>query len=230
MTIFAHKEVNQHIFEGLYTIPNVRRDFSEWHLGRPRFAIWAIDVDFPVVSQKVNAAQQHLDDFLLCGYRRQPHITLSICGFPSHKPKHSDDFGLKQLEAQVLALGQVRLQPFEINIGRLASFSSAPFFHVSDTSNSIAALRACLTLSTQGGLSGVYTPHVTVGLYEGAWPREEVLMRLDSFPQGDLLPCLIQRISLMSYTASNIGGPLITLADYHFQSAKIQWHQAPLFK
>lgn len=230
MTLAERKDVNHSHFDGPYTIANVRRDFPEWHLGRSRFALWAIEVDFPVVSQQVHAAQQHLEDFLLSGYKRQPHITLSICGFPCHNPKHADDFGVDHFEEQMMTLRRTCLKPFEINIGRLTSFSSAPFFHVSDTSNSIAALRACLTSSAPGYPSDNYTPHVTVGLYAGAWPKEQAKMRLNTFPQAELSPCLIQRISLMSYSAFEIGGPLITIADYHFEQATIQWHQPPLFK
>ncbi len=65
------------------TLPNVRRDFPEWHRGRPRYALWALDVDIPAVRHAVAAAETHLAGRLLAGYRRQPHVTLGLCGFPT---------------------------------------------------------------------------------------------------------------------------------------------------
>ncbi|MDO8843716.1 MAG: 2'-5' RNA ligase family protein [Methylicorpusculum sp.] len=226
----AVTNTDYHYFDGLYTIPNVRRDFPDWHLGRSRFALWAIDVDYPGVRQKVNAAKQHLSEFLLDDYNRQPHITLSICGFPSNNPKHSDDFGANFFESQLSWISQASLKPFEIKIGTLSSFSSAPFLHVTDTSTSIASLRTCLTSSAHLGFSSVYTPHVTVGLYAGTWPREPVFARIKTFSQSDVTSCLIERISLMSYAAAEIGGPLRTLADFHLEQARIEWHEPSPFK
>ena len=73
------------------TLRNERRDFPEWHLGRPHYALWAVDVDLPDVRQAVAGAEAHLDGLLLDGYRRQPHITLALCGFPTAEPQHPDD-------------------------------------------------------------------------------------------------------------------------------------------
>ncbi|MCD2452696.1 2'-5' RNA ligase family protein [Methylicorpusculum oleiharenae] len=221
----AVTNAEHHCFDGLHTLPNVRRDFPEWHLGRSHFAFWAIDVDYPDVGQKVNAAKQHLAEFLLDDYNRQPHITLSLCGFPSNNPRHSDDFGAKSLDSQIAWMRQACLKPFEIKIGALSSFSSAPFLHVHERTNSIATLHNCLASSAQAYFSSAYTPHVTVGLYAGTWPRDHVISRIKVFPQSCATACLIQRISLMTYAAAEIGGPLKTIADYHLEHAEIEWHE-----
>ena len=222
-----HTDVRRDFLECRHTIQNVRRDFPEWHLGRARYAMWAIDLDCPAVRQQVATAGQHLADLLLDGYRRQPHLTLTLCGFPSHTREHADDFGVENLEAQIEALRRARLKPFDIEIGALASFSSAPFFHISDASDGISALCTCLTSVKLDDRSADYTAHVTVGLYSGTWPSEAVSIRLDTFPRGDTSCCLIHRISLMSYAAAEIGGPLTTIADYHFDQAEIEWHETP---
>ena len=65
------------------TLRNERRDFPEWHRGRPHYLLWAIDTDLAAVRARVVAAQRALDGLLLDGYRRQPHITLALCGFPA---------------------------------------------------------------------------------------------------------------------------------------------------
>ncbi|WP_262964509.1 2'-5' RNA ligase family protein [Methylobacter psychrophilus] len=226
-----HTDTRISFLESGHTIPNIRRDFREWHLGRSRYAFWAIDLDCSIVCRQVTAAEQHLADFLLDGYDRKPHITLSICGFLIDQPKYTDDFGTSHFAAHLSALHKVQLQPFQIEIGSLASFSSAPFFHVNDPSNSLYTLRNCLTSTGQQNHQGAnnYIPHVTVGLYGASWPTKVVNDRLDKFPQAEVSRCLIKHISLMSYSAFDIGGPLTIIADYHFDGARIHWHETPLF-
>ncbi len=226
-----HTNTRFSFLESDYTIPNLRQDFRDWHLGRSRYVFWAIDLDCPTVYRQVTAAGQYLADFLLDGYDRKPHITLSICGFLSEQPKHTDDFGASHFAAHLSALQKIQLQPFEIEIGTLASFSSAPFFHVNDPANSLSMLRNCLASTNQQNHQGSnhYIPHITVGLYGGSWSTKMVNDRLDKFPQAEVSPCLIKHISLMSYSAFDIGGALTIIADYHFDGARIDWHEASLY-
>jgi 2'-5' RNA ligase len=205
------------------TLANERRDFPEWHLGRPRYALWALDVDVAPVRQRVQAAQRHLAHWLLADYQRQPHITLSLCGFPSDTPRHADDFGLDALRAQLDALQQAQFEPFEIEIGALDSFTSAPYLTVGDAGGHIAALRRCLTGEAgEAGEPGfIYTPHVTVGLYADAWPTAAVQARLDSFACAAPLRLRVTGVSLMAYAAREIGGELGRVADYGFGSSAL---------
>ena len=127
------------------TLRNGRRDFPEWHRGRPHYLLWAIDTDLPAVRARVVAAQRALDGLLLDGYRRQPHITLALCGFPARGAEPAvDEFDLAWLQARVAALEAARVAPFTLAIGGLESFSSAPFLHVGGALAALAALRACL--------------------------------------------------------------------------------------
>jgi 2'-5' RNA ligase len=222
-------EARQKFLENQYTIKNLRQDFQRWRQGRSRYALWAIDVDFPEVCQQVTNAGQHLEKFLLEGYCRQPHITLGISGFLSSKPlsdkpQHADDYVASSFEADVTALKNLQMQPFEIEVGTLASFSSAPFFHVNDPANNLHKLHACLH-SVSSDANFQYVPHVTVGLYAEAWPTKAVSSHLDTFPQDFVTSHSISRISLMSYAAAEIGGKLVTIADYDLARAQIQWHE-----
>ena len=109
------------------TLRNERRDFPEWHRGRPHYLLWAIDTDLAAVRARVVAAQRALDGLLLDGYRRQPHITLALCGFPAHgAAPAADEFDLAWLQARVAALEAARIAPFTLALGGLESFSSAP--------------------------------------------------------------------------------------------------------
>jgi len=222
-------EVREKFLENSHTIKNVRQDFQQWHQGRLRYAFWAIDVDCQVVRQLVSAAEQHLEEFLLEGYCRQPHITLGISGFLSCKAlsgklKYADDYVPSRFEADVAALKSLGMQPFEVEIGTLASFSSAPFFHVNDPINCLHQLHACLH-AVASDASFQYVPHITVGLYSAAWPTQIVSKYLDTFPRGSATTLLINSVSLMSYAAAEIGGALVTIADYDLVHAEIKWHE-----
>ena len=218
-----------HFIKHANTTKNIDRDFHEWHQGRPRYAIWAIDVDTPEVRQQLQAAEQQLTGLLLENYARQPHITLSVCGFLSDKAEQADDFGVNHFEDQIANLSQLKLTPFEIEIGTLASFSSAPFFHIKDDSNNIASLNKCLNLGMPHNRHDQYIPHITVGLYADASSSTSVSIKLDSFPAANALRCKVNRISLMCYNSAEIGGALHTIADFDFALAKIQWHETPPF-
>jgi 2'-5' RNA ligase len=212
------------------TIENVRRDFPEWHKGRARYLLWAIDVDCASVRAQVASAGAHLADLLLGGYRRQPHITLALCGFPGKAPLLPDEVALVQIEAQIAALRLARITPFAIDIGVLSSFSSAPFLHAdSDPAGcGMGALRACLTpVPLQADPDyrlPDFTAHVTVGLYNGAWPSAQVGLRLAAFPTDTVTRCSVDRIKLMSYACDDIGGPLTTHATCHLDGSATVWH------
>lgn len=230
MTLHAPHSIPDAVFEHAraafatagQTLQNVRRDFPEWHRGRPRYALWALDVDVAPVREAVAGATWHLDGYLLDDYRRQPHITLALCGFPSNSPQHADDFGPAALCAQVAALQARAPAPFTVEIGQLASFSSAPFLAARDVDGGIGKLRSALTgASSEPG--GPYTPHVTVGLYGGAWPTARVQAQLDGFDNHSAIHYRIERLSLMSYAAPEIGGPLATLADFCLVTRQLVW-------
>ena len=214
------------LIDGSHTLRNVRRDFPEWHLGRSPFVFWALDVDIPAVRERVGEAALHLSGLLLDDYRRQSHITLDLCGFPADPPQHADDFGAEFLQKQFAALRQAGLSVFEIELGGLSSFSSAPFLRVGDPGGYLDALRTCLAVEGGHRLFGNYVPHVTVGLYAEAWPVDGIQRRLASFQAEAALSCRIERVSLMSYNPSEVAGPLDTLGDYWFVSGEMRWHAA----
>ena len=205
------------------TLRNEQRDFPEWHLGRPHYALWALDVDVPALRQRVAAADGHLSGLLLADYCRQPHVTLSLCGFPSACPQQADDFGAAALAAQLAALRRAQPRPFDIEVGALASFASAPYLAVQDAGGQIAALRECLAGGSLNDSCGTYTPHVTVGLYADAWPMSQVQARLASFAGREALHLRISGISLLSYASAHIGGALACRARYDFQSETLHW-------
>lgn len=207
-----------------HTLRNERRDFAEWHRGRTHYALWALRLRSPALEQRVQAAQVHLAPWLLDGYRRQPHITLGLCGFLSGTPTEGDDFGASTLQTQLDALRQLRPAPFAIAIGELDSFSSVPYLRVQADPAPLRALRLCLA-----GNAAIntphdrYLPHVTVGLYGGVWPLSALREVFSGFGHHEALQLEVGGIELLAYAARDIGGPLQALADYDFASAQLRW-------
>lgn len=197
------------------TVANVCRDFPEWHLGRQRYALWALDLDQAAIRACVAAARAHLAPWLLPNYDRQPHVTLSLCGFPGPGQIRADDYPPQRFQAQLQALTAASLVPFDVELGPLASFTSAPFLQIHDCDGGIARLRQLLHGENPLDNAGHYLPHLTVGLYDQAYATEEVASALEQFQPTGPGRLRIERLSLMSYQASVIAGPLAR--DFDFQ-------------
>jgi 2'-5' RNA ligase len=159
------------------------------------------------VHTRFKAAREHLDGYLLELYSRQPHITLFVCGFLVDEPQYNDDFTQAQVRNQIRLLEDARIQPFEIEIGGLNSFASAPFLEVQDPEAGIVRLREALSLGGREFRTAPYTPHLTVGLYADAFPSENVTKRLLAFPDNPM-KVRVDRIVFATYQAQEIAGPL----------------------
>ena len=111
--------------------------------------------------------------------------------FPCQPARAPDDFGPDALAAQLAALDACGLQAFELQNTRLASFTSAPFLAVHDVEGGIARLRQAL--GSEAHAPTAPTPHVTVGLYSGAWPTAEVLPASTASTPARRCGCTIDR-------------------------------------
>ena len=189
------------------TIPSPIRDFPEWHRGRQDYSVWLIELGGREISQKVAAAREHLSDLLIKPYQRQPHITVYVCGFVADRPQYDDDYSAEQLEHHAHVLRAAAVKPFTVEIGGLSSFASAPFLEVADLDGGLHRMRALLSTTGKEIGRSTYTPHVTVGLYSGAFPGSVVFERLSSFPKD---PCklTVDRITFATYQAREIAGAL----------------------
>ena len=189
------------------TIPAEIRDYPEWHRGRETYAVWVLPLEDEGIQDKFKAAREHLSGYLLKPYHRQPHITLFVCGFLVEKEQFNDDFTRAQLHSQIQVLENAGIQPFEIEIGGLNSFASAPFLEVSDLNNGIARLREVLSRGAREFRTAPYAPHLTVGLYSGSFPSEKVAERLAKLPPNPIR-WNVKQIVFATYRAREIGGLL----------------------
>jgi 2'-5' RNA ligase len=189
------------------TIPAEIRDFPEWHHGRETYAVWVLRMEDEAIREKFEVARQHLNGYLVEPYRRQPHVTLFVCGFLVEEPQYNDDFTHGQLQAQIEFVERARVQPFEIEIGGLNSFASAPYLEVDDIEGGILRLREILSHGAREFRTAPYTPHLTAGLYAGAFPSKEVVKLLAVFPSNPYR-CKVKGITLATYRAQEFAGLL----------------------
>jgi 2'-5' RNA ligase len=189
------------------TIPSPVHDHPNWHHGRQDYSVWLIELGGMEVSQKVAAAREHLSPFLLKPYQRQPHITIFVCGFLADTPQYDDDYSAGQLERHAHLLKVSAVKPFTVEIGGLNSFASAPFLEVADPEGGLDRVRSLLLSTGKEIGRSSYTPHITVGLYSGAFPGSMINERISSFPKD---PCklMVDRITLATYQAREMAGAL----------------------
>lgn len=222
---------------------NVRGDFSAWHRGRVWFLLWALDVDVPALRPLFAQARQQLAPWLLHGYRRQPHVTLGLCGFPGqtraqsslgdrmqehHVAGESDSLpdacSLAGLRRQVEGLERsIALSPFRMDVGGAGSFTSAPFLAVHQ-GGELQALRAALALDPALQHLDDYLPHVTLGLFRESWLTSQLQQGLRAVDGLPTVSFQVRQVQLMAYAAADVGGPLVTVAAFDLRSRRLRWN------
>lgn len=190
------------------TVPSPDRDYPEWHRGRQRYALWLVRLECDEIRTRIAAAREHLTDLLQRPYCRQPHITLFVCGFPAEAPRWEDDYDEERFRLHEQALRTAAAGPFELEVGGLNSFASAPFLQVRDRGGRLDRIREILSRAGKDiGRESRFVPHVTVGLYRGRYPGKEVRRRLADFA-GDPCTITIDRVTFAHYNARELAGPL----------------------
>jgi len=190
------------------TIPSETRDYPEWHHGRESYAVWVLRCDqSKAIQKKFSTAREHLKGYLLEPYQRQPHITLFVCGFLVEEDQYNDDFTQVEMDAQIRVLEKANIQQFEIKIGSMNSFASAPFLEIHDPDGGIPHLREVLSRGASEFRTAPYRPHLTVGLYADAFQSKQVLERMSDF-SSEPLRWRVEQITLATYRAEEFAGEL----------------------
>jgi 2'-5' RNA ligase len=211
---FAHQIIIEDAFQqdaGMLhrnkTIFSDAGDRPEWHHGRQDYSVWLIELGGMEVSQKVRAAREHLSEFLIQSYQRQPHITIFVCGFLADTARYDDDYSVEQFERHAQSLTAAVVKPFTVEIGGLNSFASAPYLEVADPEGGIERLRTLFLTNGMEIARSTYSPHVTIGLYSAVFPGGMVYKRIASFPRK---PCklTVDRVTFATYRAQEMVGAL----------------------
>lgn len=178
------------------------RDFPEWHGGRRHALVWALELDDTELQRTVADARQRLDGLLLPRYERKPHVTVAFAGLVAEPglPGYDDH----HLTHDVAHLRPLVSGPVQLQTTGWGSFPMVPYLGVA--SAWLAVAHAALDQGASRIHGMTYVPHVTLGHWCGAWPRDEVMGRLEGpLPQG---PWLVNALSLLRYETHDIAGPL----------------------
>lgn len=189
------------------TLVAQRRDYPEWHKGRQRYGIWMVPIDCPQVLGYVAQVTGQLAD-LLHPSRRQPHLTVFVCGFEQPGRVHDDDFTAAQLARQIAALQDLQPSACTLQVGGPDSFSSAAYLRVADPDGQLERWRKALAESCQEVRFGPYVPHVTLGLYRRQLTAAELRLRLQRVTGVQQLELPVNRLEYVTYESSDMFGPL----------------------
>ena len=188
------------------------RDYPEWHRGRSDYGVWYIEICQPELIHYLDKIRAQFSDLLIESNQRQYHITLFVCGFlTSHHSNFDDDFEIKTLNHQIELLQQLQLEPFELEITQINSFSSALFLHIHDQKNILSKIRKQLAQSSTEIAAVDYCPHITLGLYSDTWASDLVLQRIQKLPLKNM-KVQVNQLTFGYYKAQILQG---LLYPYH---------------
>ncbi|MGR0303995.1 2'-5' RNA ligase family protein [Acinetobacter beijerinckii] len=188
------------------------RDYPEWHHGRTDYALWYIEIDQPALVEYLNAIKTDFSDFLLTSNQRQYHITLFVCGFlNTHPSPYNDDFSAEQFSQHIKSINTLQLEPFELELTTIDSFSSALFIQIIDQQKILEKIRSQLALVSKEIAALQYCPHITIGLYNDAWSSDLVLERIKSF-EAKRIKIQVNQLTFGYYKAQILQG---LLYPYH---------------
>lgn len=182
------------------------RDYPEWHRGRRRYAVWVVPVRDAAVLEYIEAARAQLADLIHPSPRRQPHLTLFVCGFPGDGPR-DDDFPARRLEQQLVSLEASAGAACRLPLARVDSFASAAFVPVGDPQERLAGWRRVLGESGCEIRQAPYVPHLTLGLYCQRVPAATLRQRLaavDAPPSS----MAVDELQYVTFDARDQLGPL----------------------
>lgn len=183
------------------------RDYPEWHRGRSRYGIWIVPIDCPRVLEYVAQVTDQLAD-LLHPTRRQPHLTVFVCGFEQPNRVHDDDFTADQLARQVAALQSLGSPACSLQLGGPDSFASAAYLRVGDPEGQLSRWRQALGKGGREVRFAPYVPHVTLGLYRRKVNANELRRRLDAVTGTQQVELPVTRLEYASYDSRDMFGPL----------------------
>ncbi|GAB3820180.1 hypothetical protein GCM10028820_25480 [Tessaracoccus terricola] len=186
---------------GTHTIACRDRDFVEWHGGRTHAVAWALELDHPDVRRQLASARSRLEGYLLRGYLRQPHVTLTFAGLVG---EGEQAYGADELESDLRLLRRLAAGPVTLRADGWGSFPMVPHLALSD--DWLPHAHAVLTHGAPEEHAMDFRPHVTVGHYRGSWPIDEPLELLREVPSTG--EWVVPEVSLVRFRTSRIAGPL----------------------
>lgn len=205
--------MSENVLENEVTQPSRLRDFFEWHKGIKNYGFWAIEIMDQDCLLQVHHYQQVLSEQLHNHYSRQPHITLMAAGLLSE-----NHFNQRQLEQQLKTLKShiineqkngsdtQRISPVVLSIDEANTFTTCPYLSIVDPFKKLDTLRAILNPEKNEDSTSEYTPHITLGLYNGRYKISNILKTLSETPSTNK-KFVVNEIVFAQYKTKDIQGP-----------------------
>lgn len=175
---------------------------NDWHQGIPWYGFWAVLVDDIEWLAALRAAHQHLQAYLLPGYARQAHITISASGL-----LHPAYFSSPHYNQQKRRLKANKPSTFSVQAMHLDSFLSAPYLAIDDSDGHLLSLRSLLGCIKADDEPLKYCPHITLGLYHRSIPCTDMIRQFQAFSLPQLPSLNVTEIAFCRYKTSQLQGP-----------------------
>lgn len=201
-------------------------NFVGWHQGRPFYAVWLVMADTSAIREVVHHLRHSMGDWLLPDYRRQPHITLGIRGFPQSQPQDEHSYIPALFRQDIARLQQLPRAHLRLRCQGADSFTTAPYLTLTDLpsnkpQHTLLHWHEILTPPSGIDTTPGYIPHITAGFYRRAIPLPAIRQTLASLT---LPPCdlTISHIELAAYASEEIAGRLQTICRYDLLTQELE--------
>lgn len=194
-------------FAGGCTLPPVGESYlTAWHGGRRRYAVWMIEADTEAVRALCDSAYRHLQMWLGPRPVRQPHITVTACGFPVRQARQPDDFDARQRRAQRQALRDPTLCAGAVRLDGIGSFNGCAFLRVHDSAGLLARLHRCLGALIPAAHGQHFVPHITLAPYRDVFALHDIAAAARTWHGSAWLS--VTRVTLAVFDPRAADGPL----------------------
>ncbi len=186
-------------------LPQTPGLIERWHRGRLRYYVLALCLADPEITDRITETRRCLGAYLVPDHRRQPHVTVFVCGFAVQHPEWSDDIEWNLIRSMCEAA--IRPGPtVQLEIGGFNSFTSTPFLEVYPDPTLMMARQALTAIRTEPR-SMPYLPHVSVGRWSKAHNTSAVVAATEELRNLPRISTCAD-IQLASYDANDADGPL----------------------
>lgn len=185
-----------------YTKKTLDKNFIEWHNGVESYGLWCFIIESQEWLSIIQRYQQRLQKYLIEGYHRIPHITISTVGLM--KPSQWN-----QLEKQLTMLQSSCFTAPEIEIKNFDSYAHNPILRVSFQDSELKQLRKALAeIAMDNDDKEPFDPHITLGHYNDKIPFASLFKSVSDISVTSCSSLKIHSLSFCIYQTHSINSEL----------------------
>lgn len=216
-------ELDRRFLANAETAPFDRPPPIEWHQGRDRYGVWALELDSDALASGLDVLRTQFTDVLLPNARAIEHITLFAEGFLVAQPSQPDELSLAELDKTLHRIRQLNTRPVKLHFNRLASFTSAMIVPAEGELDRTLAFRRAIADGREEGRTLPYVPHCTVGVYQHAQATNELLAQLRGI-KWTAQTVEATALSFLTYDPKLLQGPLRRVVSLDLENGTERWY------